>query len=117
MQRQARLPECLVQNSLRAPTQVFQECWSQPPPLPPNADLDRSRHFGLSWSDPPPPENADLDRSWHFGLSWSGPLLLPPPQNADLDRSWHFGLSWSGPPPLPPPTPKMHIWTDLGTLG
>ena len=51
MQRQPRLPEFLVQNSLIAPTQVIQECWSDPPP------------------PPLPPENADLDRSWHFGLS------------------------------------------------
>ena len=28
MQQQARLPEILVPNSLSAPTQVFQECWS-----------------------------------------------------------------------------------------
>ena len=54
MQSQARLPEFLVQHSLSTPTQIFQECWSQAPP-------------------PAPPENADLERSWHFGLSWSGP--------------------------------------------
>ena len=53
---------------------------------------------------PPPRENADLDRSWHFGLSWSRPVNTPPPphpDNADLDRSWHFGFCWSDPPPPP----------------
>ena len=48
MQQQARLQELLVQNSLSAPTQVFQECWSGvPPPPPPNENLDRSRHLGF----------------------------------------------------------------------
>ena len=40
-----QLPEFLVQNSMSAPTQVFQECWSEPSPHPStfeNADLDRS---------------------------------------------------------------------------
>ena len=34
MQKQARLPEFLVKNSLSAPTQVFQEYWSGFPPPP-----------------------------------------------------------------------------------
>ena len=36
MQEQARLPEFSVQNSLSAPTQVFEECGAQstPPPTP-----------------------------------------------------------------------------------
>ena len=54
MQRQARLPEFFVQNSLSASTQVFQECWHEPPPQ----------------------ENADLDRSWHFGFWSEAPLSL-----------------------------------------
>ena len=119
----SKFPEC--------PTQVFQECQSGSshlPNSPKNADLDRSWHFGLSWSGPhlPPPKmqiwtdlgtldlswsgtttfpphskNADLDRSWHFWLSSSGPPHHPHPENADLDRSWHFGfeLVWTTPHP------------------
>ena len=54
MYEKARLPEFVAQNSLSAPTQVFQECWS-----------------GLS--PPPPHENEKLDTSWHLGfeLGWS----------------------------------------------
>ena len=61
MQRQARLPEILVQNCLSVPTQVFQECLSGIPPpthLPTheNENLARLRDFGfeLVWSTPPP---------------------------------------------------------------
>ena len=39
MQEQARLPEFLVQNSLSAPTQVFQECWSGLPLPPPSMKI------------------------------------------------------------------------------
>ena len=35
MQEQASLPEFLVKNSLSAPAQVFQQCWSGLPPSPP----------------------------------------------------------------------------------
>ena len=77
MQEQARLPEFLVQNSLSAPTQVFQECWS-----------------GLQ---PPPLENKKLARTWHMGfeLVWSTPTL-----NENLARLRDFGseLVWSRPP-------------------
>lgn len=54
MQQQARLREFLVQNSLSAATQVFQECW-----------------YGLHAH--PHPNNENLGRSWHFGfvLVWS----------------------------------------------
>ena len=115
-----QLPEFLVQNSLSAPTQVFQECWSEPPPPPPPkmqiwTDLGTLGWVGLDhhhhpppnkmqiWTDlgstTPPPHHAYLDRSWDFGLSWSitPPTPIPNPhyhhKNADLDRSWHFGLS------------------------
>ena len=40
MQEQARLPEFLVQNSLSAPTQVFEECGAQSTPHPHNENLD-----------------------------------------------------------------------------
>ena len=56
MQRQDRLPEFLVQNSLSAPTQVFQECWPEPHPPPPKmqiwTDLGTLGSVGL---DPPLP--------------------------------------------------------------
>ena len=40
MQQQARLREFLVQNSLSAATQVFQECWSGlPSPYPPKMKI------------------------------------------------------------------------------
>ena len=53
----------------------------------------------LVWTNTPPPtQNADLNRSWHFGLSWSGPPPNHTPKSVDLDWFWHFGLSWSGPP-------------------
>ena len=123
-----QLPEFLVQNSLSAPTQVFQECWSEPPPpcppplwscrfgqilalwvelvwTPPHADLDRSLHFGLSWAGPPSTPQMQI---------WTDPWVPPlkyfrnvglttphPPKDADFNRSWHFGLSWSGKPPPP----------------
>ena len=66
MQQQARLPEFLVQNSLSAPTQVFQECWSGVPP-PWKWKFGQIWHLGF---DPP---NEKLDRSWHFGfeLVWN----------------------------------------------
>ena len=95
-----QLPEFLVQNSLSALTQVFQECWSEPPPphLPSKmqiwSDLDT---LGFSWPGPPPP------------------LPLTPLQMqiwTDLDT---LGLSWPGSPPNL--TPKMQILTDLGNLG
>ena len=89
-------PEFLIKNSLSAPTQIFQECWSGVPP-PPHENLRRSWHFGfeLVWNTPPqhhttpPPKNENLCRSWHFGfeLVWSIPpasefqenyLLYPP---------------------------------------
>ena len=116
-----QLPEFLVQNSLSAPTQVFQECKSEPPPAsppPPNADFVQILALWVEsvWTTTPPPttENADLDRSWHFGLSWSGPKIpTPPPKNADLDRSWHFGLSWSGPPPPPHQFQGAHMWRPI----
>ena len=68
-----------VQNSSSAPTQVFQECWSWPPPPLKMQIWTDPGTWGLSWSGPPPPppmpspENADLDRSWHFGfeLVWT----------------------------------------------
>ena len=51
MQEQARLPEFLVQNSLSAPTQAFEECGVQSTlPLP------------------PPPRNENLVRTWDFGF-------------------------------------------------
>ena len=51
----SHLPEFLVQNSLSAPTQVFQECWSEPPPplkMQKRTDLGTLGRVGL---DPPPP--------------------------------------------------------------
>ena len=59
-----QLVEFLVQNSLSAPTQVFQECWSGVPLLPLKIkNLSRSWHFGceLAYSNTPPP------RKWKCG--------------------------------------------------
>ena len=66
MQQQARLPEFLVQNSLTALTQVFQECWSGVHPPSKNENLTRLRDFG-------------------FDLVWSIPPYHPPPMKIWLD--------------------------------
>ena len=46
-----------AQNSLSAPTQVFQECWSEPPPSPlPPPKMKIWANLGtwdLTWSGPP----------------------------------------------------------------
>ena len=90
MQQQARLPEFLVQNSLTAPTQVFQECWSGVNPPPPKMKI------WLDW--------GTLD------LTWSGVShLITPPMKILLDWGT-LDLSWSG------VSPQMKIFLDWGTL-
>ena len=99
MQEQARLPEFLVQNSLSAPTQVFQECWSAlpltpPPPMKIWTDLGT---LDLSWSGLPP-------LWWKFGqilALWILVGLDYPHPNKNLARCWHFGfkLVWITSPP------------------
>ena len=89
------LGKYFAQNSLSAPTQVFQECLSGP-----KIQI---------WTDlgTPRPDNSDLDRSWHFRLSWYG----PPPH---LPKRFRFGqtlalsveLVWTAPPVTPPSTPN-----------
>ena len=60
------LGKYFAQNSLSAPTQVFQECWfgPSPPPLPPiwkfRQILALWIWVGLEYPRPPPPENENL---------------------------------------------------------
>ena len=121
-----QLPEFLVQKSLSAPTQVFQECWSEPSPpsqlhLPPPLKIQIWTDLGtlgLSWSEPPPPlPHTPKIQIWTdlgtLGFSWS----RTPLQKGDFDRSWPFGfqLVWTTNPIFP--LPQMQVWTDLGVLG
>ena len=88
-----------VQNSLSAPTQVFQECWSWSEHPPPKFRFGQilALWAELIWNNPPPPE--DLDRSWHFGLSWSE--LPPPPPKCRFGQilALWVQLVWTTPPP------------------
>ena len=81
-----QLPEFLVQNSLGAPTQVFEECGLEYPPQTPNQNLVRTGHMGfeLVWSAPPP-KNKIWSGLGTLDLSWSG---VPPPPAKDICGSW-----------------------------
>ena len=87
-----QLPEFLVQNSLSAPTQVFQECWSGVPPLPENETLGRSWHFGfgLVWITTPLPWKMKICAylgTLNLRLVWSIP---PPNENLDGAHMWRL---------------------------
>ena len=69
------------------------------------------RNVGLKY--PRPLENSYLERSWHeFRVGWE--YTPPHPQKfrfGQILALWVWvGLNY------PPPTPKIKIWTDLGTL-
>ena len=107
MQEQTRLVKFLVQNSLSAPTQVFEECGATyPPPPPPLPKFGQD--LGLQvWICPPtlPPQtNSKIWPDWGtLDFSWS--RVHSPPPNENLARLRDFGCELGQSNNPPPPTP------------
>ena len=78
MQEQTRLVKFLVQNSLSAPTQVFEECGATYSP-PPFQNLVRTWDFRFEFVLPPSPQQTQkfgqIEGLWIL----VGPEYTPPP--------------------------------------
>ena len=91
MQRQARLREFLVKNSLSALTQVFEEC--VPTQSPEKKIVRDVGTLDLSWSRVSlPHENLAKLRDFGFELVQSTPPPTPPHKSENMARLRDFGF-------------------------